>query len=404
MRRQVALFMTLALLASIVVFVPSIPASAATADGEGQTYGGLYSNQWAAGADLNALSAATGKRVTFGGTFHSVNENNSWSGNTEFILEEVWKGKATPFANLTIPASAASIASGAWDTKINAWAAKVQAWLNLGGGRSLVLAPLQEMNGSWTPYGCSAGNFKNAYKRIVDIFRGRGINETKVRFAFAPNGWTSPGCGSIASYYPGGSYVDVIGISSYRWNGTDTVYQVMGGTVDYLTGLYPNKPIVIAQTAAWPSSSKSQWIRDVFAYAASNPHVVAVIYFNANNSGVSGETDWRVWIPPTVNGGWKDGMLAGTTAYKWPLTDWFASGPLNLDFGPGKNLCPSGKDCDQIAFQDAGGKFRIWNNATSGVVQKTFYYGHPGDVAFSGDWDCDGVETLGLYRRSDGYV
>ncbi|HHC09227.1 MAG TPA: hypothetical protein ENK55_11005 [Actinobacteria bacterium] len=33
-----------------------------------------------------------------------------------------------------------------------------------------------------------------------------------------------------------------------------------------------------------------------------------------------------------------------------------------------------------------------------------FYYGNPGDLPFVGDWDCDGVETPGLYRRSDGYV
>ena len=33
-----------------------------------------------------------------------------------------------------------------------------------------------------------------------------------------------------------------------------------------------------------------------------------------------------------------------------------------------------------------------------------FYYGNPGDTPFMGDWDCDGVDTPGLYRRSDGYV
>ena len=33
-----------------------------------------------------------------------------------------------------------------------------------------------------------------------------------------------------------------------------------------------------------------------------------------------------------------------------------------------------------------------------------FYYGNPGDVPFLGDWDCDGIDTPGLYRQSDGYV
>jgi hypothetical protein len=34
----------------------------------------------------------------------------------------------------------------------------------------------------------------------------------------------------------------------------------------------------------------------------------------------------------------------------------------------------------------------------------SFYFGNPGDVPIMGDWDCDGVETPGLYRQSDGYV
>jgi hypothetical protein len=34
----------------------------------------------------------------------------------------------------------------------------------------------------------------------------------------------------------------------------------------------------------------------------------------------------------------------------------------------------------------------------------TFYYGNPGDYPFVGDWNCDTIETPGLYRQSDGYV
>ena len=33
-----------------------------------------------------------------------------------------------------------------------------------------------------------------------------------------------------------------------------------------------------------------------------------------------------------------------------------------------------------------------------------FIYGNPGDLPFVGDWDCDGDETPGLFRQSDGYV
>ena len=33
-----------------------------------------------------------------------------------------------------------------------------------------------------------------------------------------------------------------------------------------------------------------------------------------------------------------------------------------------------------------------------------FYFGNPGDLPMSGDWDCDGIDTPGMYRVSDGYV
>jgi hypothetical protein len=33
-----------------------------------------------------------------------------------------------------------------------------------------------------------------------------------------------------------------------------------------------------------------------------------------------------------------------------------------------------------------------------------FFFGTPGDLPFVGDWDCDGDETPGLYRQSDGFV
>lgn len=34
----------------------------------------------------------------------------------------------------------------------------------------------------------------------------------------------------------------------------------------------------------------------------------------------------------------------------------------------------------------------------------SFIYGNPGDLPMMGDWDCDGTDTPGLYRPSDGYV
>jgi hypothetical protein len=45
----------------------------------------------------------------------------------------------------------------------------------------------------------------------------------------------------------------------------------------------------------------------------------------------------------------------------------------------------------------------IWH-IRRGAGVTSFYYGNPGDTPFMGDWNCDGIDTPGLYRRSDGFV
>ena len=46
----------------------------------------------------------------------------------------------------------------------------------------------------------------------------------------------------------------------------------------------------------------------------------------------------------------------------------------------------------------------IWHLYEGGVQSTEFYFGDPGDYPFMGDWDCNDIDTPGLYRQSDGYV
>ncbi|MGI9667152.1 MAG: LCP family protein [Acidimicrobiia bacterium] len=46
----------------------------------------------------------------------------------------------------------------------------------------------------------------------------------------------------------------------------------------------------------------------------------------------------------------------------------------------------------------------IWHLRTRDGDPASFFYGNPGDYPFMGDWDCNGTDTPGLYRQSDGYV
>jgi hypothetical protein len=61
----------------------------------------------------------------------------------------------------------------------------------------------------------------------------------------------------------------------------------------------------------------------------------------------------------------------------------------------------TGPSQDGVGVVDASeGRWHLRDR--SGV--RSFYFGNPGDVPFLGDWDCDGVDTPGLYRQSDGFV
>ncbi len=50
------------------------------------------------------------------------------------------------------------------------------------------------------------------------------------------------------------------------------------------------------------------------------------------------------------------------------------------------------------------GRTGIWTIERSDGTTVRFYFGDPGDRPMVGDWDCDGIDTPGLYRPADGYV
>ena len=46
----------------------------------------------------------------------------------------------------------------------------------------------------------------------------------------------------------------------------------------------------------------------------------------------------------------------------------------------------------------------MWHLRNSVGVVTSFFYGNPIDIPFMGDWDCDGVDTPGLFRQSDAFA
>jgi hypothetical protein len=45
-----------------------------------------------------------------------------------------------------------------------------------------------------------------------------------------------------------------------------------------------------------------------------------------------------------------------------------------------------------------------WSIADDTGAVTTFFYGNPGDIPLVGDWDCDGDDTVGMFRPGNGFV
>ncbi|MBA3361535.1 MAG: S-layer homology domain-containing protein [Acidimicrobiia bacterium] len=308
--------------------LPAAADESALTDGRDVVLAGIYSDKWQSGADIAALGEATGKRVSLVGTFHHLWESeHGVPDNTDWQLEQAWSAQATPVANVEVAISAYDLAAGGYDSAIRKWALRVKGWLERGEGRSLLIAPLQEMNSNWVVYGQDPGNFQSAFRKFVDIFRSEGIDETMVRWVFAPNAW-SVGPHQMAEYYPGDEVADFVGISVYnfgatigRWTGlADSGMAALANVRSFA----PNKPYLITQVgSSTAGGDRDSWLRELFALTASDPNVVGLIYFNFIK-----ETDWKVWDGLTPAAGWNDGMQMEGTEYRWPLTTWFQEGPI----------------------------------------------------------------------------
>ena len=354
-------FVGMVLLALLPTALPVLADDRAPAplNGRDTLLSGLYSDQWHAGPDLQALGAASGKGLSLAGTFHHLWESeNGWEGNTDWLLEQVWSAQATPVANVEVMMPAAEIAAGIHDMAIVRWAQRINAWLEKGGGRSLLIAPLQEMNGDWVPYGMDPEGFKASYRRFIEIFQSAGVDETKVRWVFAPNAW-SVWPYRTSDYYPGDDVVDFVGISVYNFGsqvGTWSDVADSGlGAVSELRSFAPNKPYLVTQVGSSSAGGdRDAWLRDLFQTAAADPNVVGLIYFNFLK-----ETDWKLWDGVNLASGWRDGMQMPATLHSWPLTEWFQPGPI--PFAPYQ-----GRFADD---DDVAGEADIEWLANRGVIQ-----------------------------------
>ncbi len=86
-----------------------------------------------------------------------------------------------------------------------------------------------------------------------------------------------------------------------------------------------------------------------------------------------------------------------------------AAGRASIDLDGGEHVVctftneerPDAAAPEQFGLHDV--PRALWNLPNPGGDAQ-FFYGNPGDLGFMGDWDCDGVDTVGVYRDGRVYL
>jgi hypothetical protein len=192
------------------------------------------------------------------------------------------------------------ILAGENDAYIDEWARQAVAW-----GKPMLVAWGIEMNGTWFPWSgpLNGGDtpipgtdpvqlqgpeiYKRAYRYVVDRVRAQGARN--VEWVFHANHSSEPQAAwnQISSYYPGGDYVDWVGISAYGkqfpWQGWYSFDQAYAQAYDETVTMAPDKPFILAEwgVGEYADGSKGAFIREAFErMEKKSPQLRAAVFWH----------------------------------------------------------------------------------------------------------------------------
>lgn len=146
-----------------------------------------------------------------------------------------------------------------------------------------------EMNGTWWSWGKShqsPASFVAAWRHVHDVLAAAGVRN--VTWLWNPNIVSNPTVADPAAWWPGAAYVDETGLDGYFWTPRQTFAALFGPGIAEMRRLAPGKPVMIAETGAYPGPGMAGRVASLFAGAKAE-HLAAVVYFDHK-----GHSDWRI--------------------------------------------------------------------------------------------------------------
>lgn len=210
-------------------------------------------------------------------------------GVTPMLTLEPWRHQDGPYQP---DYSLAALVAGRHDADLSRWAGQLGAW-----GHHILLRFAQEMNGPWYPWSIginqnTVGEYRAAWMRMHGIISRKAPN---VRFVWAPNAITE-GTTDFADCYPGGQYVDYLGLDGYNWGAApghswQSADKLFTGSIAGLERLDRRLPILVTEVGCAEGESveqKAVWIREFFEVIGQSRRVEGFLWFQMDK-----ERDWR---------------------------------------------------------------------------------------------------------------
>jgi hypothetical protein len=159
--------------------------------------------------------------------------------------------------------SVAAIASGRYDGYLSSYAEAVRSYRD-----PVILGFGHEMNGNWYSWSyrhTSPATFVAAWRHIVNLFRALGArNVTWLWTVNVVNDTQHGNIPSPASWWPGNSYVNWVGIDGYYLKPSWLFAPLFGPTIAAVRAV-TGDPILIGETGVAPAAGQPAKIADLFA-------------------------------------------------------------------------------------------------------------------------------------------
>ncbi len=177
--------------------------------------------------------------------------------------------------------SIAAIASGKYDGYLSQYAEAVRSY-----GHPVILSFGHEMNGTWYSWGyrnVPAKTFRAAWRHVVTLFRVLGARN--VTWLWTVNIINDTRAGHIpnpAAWWPGGAYVNWVGIDGYYLKPSWQFAPLFGPTIAAVHKL-TSDPILIAETGAVAAAGQATKIANLYA-GIRDYGLLGFVWFDSKNS------------------------------------------------------------------------------------------------------------------------